>query len=57
MLLSVEALLGSTVSVEVTASEDGPFVGVEEGSWTCVEGAEVVKRADPAPPLDPGEAF
>ena len=49
MLLSVEALLGSTVSVEVTASEDGPFVEVDEGSPACVEGAEVVIVADPAP--------
>ena len=53
----MEALLGSSVSVEVTASEFNPFVDVGEGPRPPVKGADVVRGADPAPLLDPGEAL
>ena len=57
VLLSVEALLGSTVSVEVTASEPNRFFDVGEGPLLPVKGAIVVRGADPAPLLDPGMAL
>ena len=54
---SVEALLGATVSVEVTTSDSTSFVDVGNGAWTPVGGAEVVKGANPAPLMDAGEAL
>ena len=57
VLLSVEALLGSTVSVEVTFSELNPSVGVGKGPRLAVKEANVVRGADSAPLLDPGEAL
>ena len=56
-LLSIKALLGSTVSVEVTASEPNSSVDVGEGPPLSVKGATVVKGANPTPVLGPGEAL
>ena len=57
VLLSVEALLGSAVSVDVISSEFNILADVGEGPVPPIKGADVVRGANPAPLLDPGEAL
>lgn len=56
VLPSVAMLLGSMVSVAVTAFANAGFFEVAEESWVPSKGAEAVMGAESEPVLDPGKA-